>query len=73
MRGISPAVVGAVALTVVQLTPHALTDVFTGTLFVLAIPALLLWKVSALALAVSGGLLGILARSRYAMRLRDFV
>jgi chromate transporter len=73
MRGISPAVVGAVALTVVQLTPHAVTDVFTGTLFVLSIAALLLWRLPALALALSGGLPGILARSRFAMRLRDFV
>jgi chromate transporter len=72
MRGISPAVVGAVALTVVQLTPHAVADVFTGALFALTIAALLLWKVPALALALSGGLLGILARSRFAMRLRDF-
>ena len=72
MRGIGPAVVGAVALTVVQLTPHAVTDVFTGALFVLAIAALLLWKLPALALALGGGLLGILARSRFAMRLRDF-
>ena len=64
--------VGAVALTVVQLTPHAVTDVFTGTLFVLSIAALLLWRLPALALALSGGLLGILARSRFAMRLRDF-
>jgi chromate transporter len=62
MRGISPAVVGAVALTVVQLTPHAVTDVFTGALFILSIAALLLWKLSALALALSGGLLGILVR-----------
>lgn len=72
MRGIGPAVVGAVALTVVQLTPHAVTDVFTGALFVLAIAALLLWRLPALTLALGGGLLGILARSRFAMRLRDF-
>jgi chromate transporter len=72
MRGISPAVVGAVALTVVQLTPHAVSDVFTGALFVLTIAALLLWKLPALVLALSGGLLGILVRSRFAMRLREF-
>ena len=65
MRGISPAVVGAVALTVVQLTPHAVTDVFTGALFVLTIAALLLWKLPAFALALSGGLVGIVARSRH--------
>lgn len=71
MRGISPAVVGAVALTVAQLTPHAVSDVFTGTLFVLSIAALLIWKLPALALVLGGGLLGVLARSRFAMRLRD--
>ena len=72
MRGISPAVVGAVALTVVQLTPHAIADGFTGLLFFLAIAASLLWKLPAVALAFSGGLLGIVARSRFALRLRDF-
>jgi len=65
MGGISPAVVGAVALTVVQLTPHAVSDVFTGALFVLAIAALLWWKLPALPVAAGGGLLGIAARSRY--------
>ena len=69
MRGISPAVVGAVALTVVQLTPHAVTDVFTGTLRL----SIASFMEAARAWALSGGLLGILARSRFAMRLRDFV
>lgn len=65
MRGISPAVVGAIALTVVQLAPHAVPDVFTGVLFIFTIAALLLWKLPALPVAAGGGLLGIAARSRY--------
>lgn len=65
MRGIGPAVVGAVALAVVQLTPHAVSDVFTGTLFVFTSAALLLWKLPALPVAAGGGLLGIAQRSRY--------
>jgi chromate transporter len=73
MRGISPAVVGAIALAVVQLTPHAAPDLFTGALFILTIAGMLLLRLPALPLAVAGGLLGIAARSRFAMRLRDFV
>jgi hypothetical protein len=34
---------------------------------------MLLLRLPALPLAVAGGLLGIAARSRFAMRLRDFV
>jgi hypothetical protein len=41
------------------------SDVFTGALFVLSIAALLLWKLPALGLALSGGALGIVARSRH--------
>jgi chromate transporter len=72
MRGISPAVVGAIGLTVLQLTPHAAPDAFTAVLLVLTVAGLLLWRLPALPMAVAGGVLGILVRSRFAMRLRDF-
>ena len=65
MRGISPAVVGAIGLTVVQLTPHAVPDAFTGMLFVLSIAALFMAAARGCLGAVGGGLLGILARSRF--------
>ena len=64
MRGISPAVVGAIALTVVQLTPHAAPDAFRGALLVLTVLAILLWRMRVLPAVLCGGLLGILARSR---------
>jgi chromate transporter len=72
MRGISPAVVGAIGLTVVRLTPHAAPDVFTASLFLLTVVGLLLWRLPTIPLAVGGGLLGIAVRSRFALRLRDF-
>jgi chromate transporter len=72
MRGIGPAVVGAVALAVVQLTPHAVPDLFTGALFVLTIVGMLAWRLRALPLAAGGGLLGIAARLPFVMRLREF-
>ena len=64
MRGVAPAVVGAIALTVVHLAPTAAPDVFTAVLFAATVAGLLLWKLSALPAAVGGGVLGILARSR---------
>lgn len=71
MRGITPAVVGAVALTIAQLAPQAARDVFTGTLLVAAVAALLAWRLPPIPATVAGGLLGILARSPLGMRLRD--
>jgi chromate transporter len=64
MRGVAPAVVGAIALTVVHLAPTAAPDAFTGVLLVATIAGLMLWKLPALPAAFGGGLLGILARSR---------
>jgi chromate transporter len=64
MRGISPAVVGAIGLTVLQLTPHAAPDVFTWVLLVGTVAGLLLWRLQPIPAAVAGGLLGILARIR---------
>ena len=64
LRGISPAVVGAIGLTVARLAPTAAPDAFTGVLLVATIAGLLLWKLPAIPAAVGGGVLGILARAR---------
>ncbi|HSC94169.1 MAG TPA: chromate efflux transporter [Burkholderiales bacterium] len=71
MRGVSPAVAGAIALTVVHLAPTAAPDAFTGALFVITIACLLLWQMPAVPAAVGGGMLGILARSSLVLRLRE--
>ena len=64
MRGVAPAVVGAIALVVLRLAPTAAPDAFTGVLFAATVGGLLLWKLPALPAAFGGGVLGILARSR---------
>ncbi len=71
MRGVSPAVVGAIALTVVHLAPTAAPDLFTATLFVITVACLLLWQIPAIPAAVGGGIFGILARSSLLLRLRE--
>lgn len=65
MRGVAPAVVGAIALVVLRLAPTAAPDAFTGALFAATVAGLLLWKLPALPAAFGGGVLGILARSRF--------
>ena len=65
MRGVAPAVVGAIGLTVVHLAPTAAPDAFTGVVLVATVAALLLWKLPAIPAALGGGVIGVLARSRF--------
>src|SRR5262245_12646924 len=72
MRGISPAVIGTICVTIVQLAPHAAPDAFTATILVLTVLAMLVWRLQVLPSILCGGLLGILARSRLTSLLRQF-
>jgi chromate transporter len=65
MRGISPAVVGAIALTIVRLAPTAAPDAFTAVLLIITVAAMLFWRMPAVPTVLGGGILGILARSRF--------
>lgn len=64
MRGISPAVIGTICVTIVHLAPHAAPDAFTAVVLVLTVAALLFWRLPVLPSVLCGGLVGILARSR---------
>ena len=69
MKGIAPAVVGAIGVTIIQLLPHAAPDLFTGLLLALTVIALLAWRLPVLSVVVGGGLIGIVARSKLVHRL----
>ena len=73
MKGISPAVIAALAVTIVQLVPHAATDAFTVSVLVLTASAMLAWKLPVVTSLLAGGALGVLYRSRLLLRLREFV
>jgi chromate transporter len=65
MRGIAPAVVGVIAVTILQLVPHAAQDLFSAGLLIATVVALLVWKrLPVLSAVLAGGLVGIAARSR---------
>jgi chromate transporter len=64
MRGISPAVIGTIGLTIFRLVPHAAPDPFTTVVLALTVLGLLAWRLPVLPLLAAGGAAGILARSR---------
>ncbi len=59
MKGIGPAVIGVLAVSLLQMTPHALPDPIAVGLFVGTVVAMLAWKVGAIKLMVLGALLGV--------------
>jgi chromate transporter len=63
LRGIGPAVIGALAVSLFQLAPHALPDPMAIAILVATVAALLIWRVGAVRLMIAGSVLGVL-RSR---------
>jgi len=65
MRGVGPAVVGAIGLSVVHLAPTAAPDAFAGVVLVATVATLLLWKLPVIPAALGGGILGVLVHARF--------
>jgi chromate transporter len=63
MKGIGPAVIGVLAVSLFQLAPHALPDPFALVILVATVVAILLWRIGAVKLMIAGSVLGVL-RSR---------
>jgi chromate transporter len=63
MRGIGPAVIGVLAVSLFQLAPHALPDRFAVVVLGATVVALVLWRVGTVKLMVAGAVLGTV-RSR---------
>jgi chromate transporter len=63
MRGVGPAVIAALAVSLVQIAPHAAPDVYAGGLLALTVGILMLRNVGPLPLMLGGGLIGLLRKS----------
>jgi len=72
MRGAGPAVIGALAVSVVQIAPHAAPDVFTWILMALTVGVILLRNVGPLPLVASGAVIGLLAQNEFVERLAEW-
>ena len=63
MKGIGPAVMGILAVKLVQMAPHALPDPVAVTILIATVIALLAWRIGAIKLMIAGSIVGVL-RSR---------
>lgn len=63
MRGMGPAVIGILAVSLVRLAPHALPDPFAIAILIATVVALLVWRIGVFKLVMAGAVLGVL-RSR---------
>jgi chromate transporter len=63
MKGIGPAVMGILAVKLVQMAPHALPDFAAVAILIATVIALLMSRIGAVKIMIAGSLLGVL-RSR---------
>jgi chromate transporter len=71
MRGVGPAVIGALAVSLVQMAPHAAPDVFTWFLLALTIGLLLLRNAGPLPVMVGGAVIGLISRGNLLKRIEE--
>ena len=63
MKGVGPAVIGVLAVSLVQMAPHALPDPLAVAIFIGTLIALFTWRIGAIKLMMAGAGVGVL-RSR---------
>lgn len=71
MRGIGAAVIGAIAVSLLQMAPHAAPDAFTIFLMILTVAAMSWWRVGPLPLMLGGGYIGATSRLNPLQRLKE--
>ena len=64
LKGIGPAVIGMIAVTLLQMLPQAVPDIITGCMTVATIVAIIAWRLSPLRLMAVGGAIGAALRAR---------
>src|SRR5207245_8790946 len=63
LRGIAPAVIGVLAVSLIRLAPYALPDVLALATLTATVLVLMVWRVATIKVMLVGAILGI-ARSR---------
>jgi chromate transporter len=64
LQGISPAVIGMIAVAVLRMLPYAIPDLLTALLAVGTAVAMVLWRLSPLPLMTGGAAIGFVLRAR---------
>jgi len=62
MKGIGPATIGVLSVSLAQLAPHAVTDYFTLFILLSTVLLILLWKIGSIKMMLGGAIMGILQK-----------
>jgi chromate transporter len=68
MRGMGPAVVGVLAVSLIRLAPHALPDLFAVVILVVSLVAVIVYRLGTVRLMIAGAILGALRTHFRAVR-----
>jgi chromate transporter len=60
LRGIAPAVIGVLAISLLRLAPHAAPDLFAAATLIATVVVLMLWRVATIKVMLLGAIVGIL-------------
>ncbi len=60
LKGIGPAVIGVLTVSLTQMAPHAVPDIFAMAIFAATLLVLLAWRVGAIKAMLGGALAGVL-------------
>ena len=72
MRGVTPAVIGALAVSLAQMAPQAAPDLFTASLLILTVGLLLFRNVGPLPIVFGGAVLGVFSKTEIWERVARF-
>lgn len=64
LKGISPAVIGMIAVALLEMLPHAVPDLNTGLMAFATVVAMIAWRLGPLSLMTAGGAVGVALRAR---------
>lgn len=70
LKGIGPATIGVLAVSLLQLGPHAVIDYFTTFILLTTVVALIVWRIGPVKLMFGGAMLGVL-RNRVVLMLTN--
>jgi chromate transporter len=63
MRGVAPAVIGAIAASLAAISPHAVPDPLAMAVLLATVAAILLWRAGPLPLMLAGAAVGLTRRA----------
>ena len=60
LKGIGPAVIGMLTVSLTQMAPHAVPDYFAMAIFAFTVLALVAWRIGAIKVMLGGAVAGVL-------------